>query len=1019
MSRFYTAAAITAAILGLQPLAGQQLPAEPLSRATASQTLRKALPASANKASRAPSGPLTLPYTETFASASALSNFYVRDTNNDGTTWKVAAEQLRIKGNNEKAMDDWVITAPIHLEAGKEYEFSFDARAHNSSYTEKIHAALGTEPDASEMKISLLPVTEVTETTYKTYEMSYTPTATGDYYFGIQGCSNTGSFYLWVDNLHIAAKAVATAPAAPQLSGLPDYDRKPEATFTIVAPTTDVNGDPVGEMSKIVLSREGTAIHTIENPVAGQSYTFTDKLPEGSEERYYSYTALPYCGETVGAEATMQMFMGVNLPGPAKNAHAVEDRNAGYIVVTWDKADTDIDGYPMNPSLIHYVVYANNGELLDEDITENVCAAQYLSLTQRYHFYIVMSETSAGLNEEDFPQSNMVALGTPYTLPYAESFVNGKLSTAFAIEYNKGGQLAQTAEAPSIGAKPADDDKGFLTYTAAENSATDAMAPILLAGKISIPADALNPVLTFQYFKVADSDAKIAVAINETTYFEMDAFQDLQTVNVSEGTDGWNRVTIPLTDYKGVVVKPAFRFLMPTAGSTVAIDDIRIFDQLDHNLKVRAASAPHKVYANEEMPFSIEVENIGAEEASGYSVKVLNGEKTLLSVDGPALLPGKRAQLQLTYTPTVLDAGDLNCTLRIDYDADADLSDNATGEYKVAIGTRPYPRATELTASSAENAVNLAWKPVDLATARSEALTEDFEDYTPFAINDAGDWAFRDLDGTNTWGIGGMEFPNEQKPMAFIVFNTTGYHSTMAARSGQQYLASLSSRGGVDSNDWLISPELSGDAQEITFYVSSETTSYGNEKFQVLTSTGSLETTDFNLIYSDDKVPAQEWARHTCSLPEGTRRFAIRSYATNLMFRVDDVTFVPALPELQLLGYNVYRDGVRITAQPVTEPSLTDRPDTEGLHSYVVTAVYDKGESRPSDSASADFSALGTVKASDALVSVAGTTIFCDAPFEVYDLTGRLAASARGSVTLAPGIYIVKTAATAAKVLLR
>jgi putative fibronectin type III domain protein len=255
--------------------------------------------------------------------------------------------------------------------------------------------------------------------------------------------------------------------------------------------------------------------------------------------------------------------------------------------------------------------------------------------------------------------------------------------------------------------------------------------------------------------------------------------------------------------------------------------------------------------------------------------------------------------------------------------------------------------------------------------------------------------------------------------MAFIVFNTTGYHSTMAARSGQQYLGSLSSRGGVDSDDWLISPLLSGDAQDITFYVSSETTSYGNEKFQVLTSTGSLETTDFNLIYSNDKVPAQEWARHTCTLPEGTLRFAIRSYATNLMFRVDDVTFIPALPELRLLGYNVYRDGERITAQPVTEPTLTDRPDADGLHSYVVTAVYDKGESRPSDSASADFSALSTPGASDLLVSVDGTTIFCDASFEVYDLAGRLAASARGSVTLAPGIYIVKTADATAKVLLR
>lgn len=1016
MTRFYTAAAITAAILGLQPLAGQQLPAEPLSRITASQTLRKALPASAH---RVPAGALSLPYTETFSSSSALDNFYVRDANFDGTTWKVAAEQLRIQANNARAMNDWVITAPVHLEAGKEYEFSFDARAHNSYYTEKIHAALGSEPEASEMTISLLPVTEVSETTYKTYNMSYTPAATGTYYFGIQGCSDAGSFYLWVDNLHIAAKAVATAPAAPQLSGIPDYDRKPEATFTIVAPETDINGDPVGEMSKIVLSREGTAVHTIDNPVAGQSYTFTDRLPEGSEERYYSYTALPYCGEMAGQEATMQMFMGVNLPGPAKNARAIEDNNSGYIVVTWDKAETDIDGYPMNPSLIHYVVYANNGELLDEDITENFCAAQYLSLTQRYHFYIVMSETAAGLNEEDFPQSNMVALGSPYTLPYAESFVNGKLSTAFAIEYNEGGQLSQTAEAPSIGATPADDDNGFLTYTAAENPSPEGKAPILMAGKIKIPSDAANPVLTFQYFKVAGSDARIAVAVNESPYFDMDAFLDLSTVEVSAGTDGWNRVTVPLADYRDAVIKPAFRFLMPTGGSTVAIDDIRIFDQLDHNLKVRAASGPHKVYANDEMPFNIEIENIGAEEAAGYSVSLLCGGRTVASAEGPAILPGKRASLQLSHTPTVLDAGELTCSLRIDYDSDNDLSDNVSDDFKVIIGTLPLPRAAELTATSAEGSVALAWQPVDLATARCEALTEDFEDYTPFAINDAGDWTFRDLDGARTWGISGMDFPNEQEPMAFIVFNASGYHSTMAARSGLQYMSALSSRGGVDSDDWLISPLLSGDAQEISLYVSSQSDSYGNEKFQILASTGSLETTDFAPVYSNDKVPAIEWARHTCTLPEGTRRFAIRSYATNLMFRVDDVTYIPALPELSLVGYNVYRDGERITPQPVATASFTDRPDSDGTHTYRVTAVYDKGESRPSDSASADFSALSAVEAPDAHITVRGTTIICDAPFEVYDLAGRHAASARGSVTLAPGIYLVKTGAVTAKVLLR
>ena len=47
--------------------------------------------------------------------------------------------------------------------------------------------------------------------------------------------------------------------------------------------------------------------------------------------------------------------------------------------------------------------------------------------------------------------------------------------------------------------------------------------------------------------------------------------------------------------------------------------------------------------------------------------------------------------------------------------------------------------------------------------------------------------------------------------------------------------------------------------------------------------------------------------------------------------------------------YNIYRDGVKLNAEPVGETRYTDATATDGEHSYVVTVVYDKGESAASN----------------------------------------------------------------------
>lgn len=143
---------------------------------------------------------------------------------------------MRVMADNSRKMNTYLITAPMTLEAGKTYIFSFRARCHNDYYTEKIAAYIGSENTAEDMTETIVPVSNVTETDFKEFSGSFTPSATGTFHFGIHGCSDAGSYFLWLDDISINEKAEATAPEAPGLTGLPDYNREKKALFTITAP---------------------------------------------------------------------------------------------------------------------------------------------------------------------------------------------------------------------------------------------------------------------------------------------------------------------------------------------------------------------------------------------------------------------------------------------------------------------------------------------------------------------------------------------------------------------------------------------------------------------------------------------------------------------------------------------------------------------------------------------------------------------------------------------------------------
>ncbi|MDR1974694.1 MAG: T9SS type A sorting domain-containing protein [Bacteroidales bacterium] len=69
--------------------------------------------------------------------------------------------------------------------------------------------------------------------------------------------------------------------------------------------------------------------------------------------------------------------------------------------------------------------------------------------------------------------------------------------------------------------------------------------------------------------------------------------------------------------------------------------------------------------------------------------------------------------------------------------------------------------------------------------------------------------------------------------------------------------------------------------------------------------------------------------------------------------------FEPIPNGRQITGYNAYRNGVKMNSTPITTLSYVDPAPAEGYHTYTVTAIYQTGESNPSDAFSIQIVPVG------------------------------------------------------------
>lgn len=276
------------------------------------------------------------------------------------------------------------------------------------------------------------------------------------------------------------------------------------------------------------------------------------------------------------------------------------------------------------------------------------------------------------------------------------------------------------------------------------------------------------------------------------------------------------------------------------------------------------------------------------------------------------------------------------------------------------------------------SAHTLVWSPATTLPHLRPSL-QDADALPAFTIDGGDGWTTLDADGARTIGIGtnqgALQWPHTTEPQAFIVFNPykLGAESIIQPHSGEQCFVSFAAAGRA-SDDWLISPLLSGQKARFKFWAKCLYPECLNEQFEVWASyTDAAPASAFRLAGPVTVSSATEWTEYAFTLPEGVRYAMIRCTSDSQFgLMVDDITFPAAPAPTEFWGYNVYCDGQLIARELPTTYFAADRPGR-----YTVTALYAEGESRPSNAVDVILEGIGTV--------LAPTARFA----EHYDLQGR------------------------------
>lgn len=241
--------------------------------------------------------------------------------------------------------------------------------------------------------------------------------------------------------------------------------------------------------------------------------------------------------------------------------------------------------------------------------------------------------------------------------------------------------------------------------------------------------------------------------------------------------------------------------------------------------------------------------------------------------------------------------------------------------------------------------VKISWDESHL----KNEIFDNFESYAPFIISDMGDWTLFDGDKAWTYYDSNIYYNNRGTRMAYMVFNPSTAGSSVFTHDGSQQLlvAFANNIYGLRDDNWIISPELNFDRTfSFSFMAKAHSNTY-NEEINVAYSLTGNNPEDFIMLNGDKTISLPTfWTEHSYTIPAEAKYVAINHVTLDGFMALFDDLFI-GHPEYytKILGYNVYRDDVKLNKKYLTTPEFGEYNLEDGEYTYTVEAVFDNGVS--------------------------------------------------------------------------
>lgn len=947
------------------------------------------------------------PFTEGFDKSSDLDLFTIIDANNDGKTWSYCENDgsgqpsVQIEYGNVDH-DDWLITPPLKLKAGVIYNISYRVASKGANYPELLEVKYGSEPTAKAMTSVLSEKEEITNQQYVTVKKELIPEKDGVVYFGFHCTSSADWCYqLVLDDITVTGNSQKSPDAVNDITVTPAADGSNKATVNFVAPAKAIDGSALTSEMEVSVMRDGEEIQNMAAIKPGQAYYYIDNEANNGVNTY-SVIARNDAGE--GRESKkVEAYVGLDTPNEVTNVKAVTADNS--ITLTWSPVTTgEHNGY-VDPTDMAYNVYeiietgsGINLPLVDQvDKTTITIPYDVNKGDQEMINYALSAENTKG--EGPRVMSPGILVGKPYELPFEEHFKGGSLDHSMWWVSKTGASEFSLMQGMS-----SDGDNGCAGYVATDNNDQ----AILGSGKISLQG-AENPVFNMSFkSSLENSDATITIYAHKPGQEENTTpFKEVRLNELKDKANDWHTCLVKFgKDYTTPSYMTMTLVVKAAAGETLYLDNITVRDFASKDLRA-SVSAPAKVRKGETLTVSVGVTNMGESSVNSAVVNLYAGGKLVgtKTIDG-TLESFATSTLKFDYRTQINDASPLELKAEVAADDDSTPEDNvATTEVELLPSTKTAPDHVAATTTDGRS-VDVEWTKIEATT---ETVTDDFESYTPWSMDEFGDW-------TAVYGEKGLAkgpfsrsypHPNEGKKFAYTVVEAPTWldssvlndYVCLKPHSGNRYLAtfySVENSQFVVADNWLISPSLPGVKQTITFWANnfvSAALSYP-ENFDVLYSTTGASLDNFKKAGASMIAEGGAWKQYSVELPEGATYFAIHNNTDDTyMFMLDDISYLAGCG--MVTAYNIWRDGQLIKQVAANVNTFTDTTADGGSHRYGVSAVYSGGES--------EITFASPVTSIGKLVDAS-----LKAPFDIYTVDGKLVRKdANSTAGLVPGLYVV------------